>query len=92
MVRVPSGYELAIETALGASLQNVVCRTAADARKAIEILKSNKAGRLTFLPMDTVRGVIKQSNGSKYKGFVGSAVIRQMMRKIELYVFSYHYS
>lgn len=41
LVRVPSGYELAIETALGASLQNVVCRTAADARKAIEILKSN---------------------------------------------------
>ena len=52
----------------------MVCRIAADARKAIEILKSNKAGRLTFLPMDTVRGVIKQSNGSKYKGFVGSAV------------------
>lgn len=74
LLRVPSGYELAIETALGASLQNVVCRTAADARKAIEMLKNNKAGRLTFLPMDTIHGVVREANSSKYKGFIGSAV------------------
>ncbi len=74
LLNVPAGYELAIETALGASLQNVVCKTAGDARKGIEILKANKAGRITFLPMDSVRGVLKSDMKNNHRGFIGAAI------------------
>lgn len=57
LVSVPEGYETAIETALGAALQNVVCKTEADASQAIEMLKRDKAGRLTFLPLSRIRPV-----------------------------------
>lgn len=56
LITVPEGYETAIETALGASLQNIVCEDDASAKAAIRELKSNKAGRLTFLPISTVKG------------------------------------
>ena len=42
---VPKGYETAIETVLGAKLQNIVCEDDAAARNSVELLKKNKAGR-----------------------------------------------
>lgn len=56
LMEAPAGYETALETALGGALQNIVCRKDQDAKKAIAALKNNKAGRLTFLPMESVRG------------------------------------
>lgn len=56
LMEVPKGYETAIETALGAGMQNIVCEKDADAKKAIEALKANRAGRLTFLPLESVKG------------------------------------
>lgn len=47
---------LAIETALGAAIQNIVVDTQDDGRRAIEFLKRRDAGRATFLPIDTIRG------------------------------------
>ena len=55
LIRVPRGYELAVETALGAMVQNIVCRDEACAREAISLLKREKAGRLTFLPVSGIR-------------------------------------
>lgn len=55
LMKVPEGYETAIETALGASLQNVVCNDEQDAKHAIELLKANNAGRLTFLPLNRIQ-------------------------------------
>jgi len=55
LIRVPSGFETAMETAFGGKLQNIVCGTADDAKAAIEELKSKKAGRATFLPLDSIR-------------------------------------
>lgn len=52
LIKVPKGYELAIETALGASIQNIVTRDAETAKQAIAILKQNKAGKATFMPLD----------------------------------------
>lgn len=49
LITVPEGYETAIETALGAGLQNIVCENDESAKAAIRALKANKAGRLTFL-------------------------------------------
>ena len=56
LMKVPSGMEVAVETALGAGMQNIVCGKDADAKKAINELKTNKAGRLTFLPLESIHG------------------------------------
>ncbi len=55
VVTVRAGYELAIETALGFAAQNIVVQDESAARAAIALLKQERAGRATFLPLDTVR-------------------------------------
>ena len=55
LIHVPKGFERAVETALGAALQNIVCRDDRDAQGAIRLLKSNRVGRLTFLPLSSIR-------------------------------------
>ncbi|MEG6615286.1 chromosome segregation protein SMC [Peptococcaceae bacterium 1198_IL3148] len=55
LIKVPMEYELAIETALGGALQNLVTEKDTDARQVIEYLKKNKLGRVTFLPLNTLR-------------------------------------
>ena len=54
LTSVPPKYETAIETALGNTLQNIICEKDNDAKKAIDLLKREKAGRLTFLPIESV--------------------------------------
>ncbi len=49
-------YEVAIEVALGSAIQNVVTETAEDAEAGIAFLKKHRAGRVTFLPLDILRG------------------------------------
>lgn len=56
LIQVPEGYETAMETALGSSLQHIVCDDESSARGAIESLKANKAGRMTFLPLSSIEG------------------------------------
>ena len=56
LMTVPAGYETAVETALGASMQNVVCDDDESAKKAVRMLKEQRAGRLTFLPTASIRG------------------------------------
>lgn len=75
LIRVNPEHTLAIETALGGALQNVVTRTEEDAKAAIEYLKRSDAGRATFLPVSAIRGNVLQENGlSAEPGFVGIAV------------------
>lgn len=75
LVTVPEGYETAIETALGPALQNVVCRTEADASRAIDMLKRDKAGRLTFLPLSRIRpgASVRDPKVEAGTGFLGYA-------------------
>lgn len=56
ILKVESKYETAIETALGGSIQNVVTDTQETAKKMIGYLKQNRYGRVTFLPLDAVKG------------------------------------
>ena len=56
ILQVRPGYEVAIETALGFALQNIVVENEAAAKEAMAFLKAENAGRATFLPLDTVRG------------------------------------
>lgn len=55
LISVEKGYETAIEIALGYALQNIVVQDETSAKYAIEFLKNNRAGRATFLPLDTVK-------------------------------------
>ena len=48
-------YELAIETAFGGAMQNVITATREDAQDLILYLKNNRAGQVTFLPIDALR-------------------------------------
>lgn len=56
ILTVKPGYEMAIETALGFALQNIVVDGEAAAKAAMAFLRDEKAGRATFLPLDTVQG------------------------------------
>ncbi len=64
-------YESAIETALGASLQNVVTDNEATAKYLIEYLKRGKFGRVTFLPLTAVKADKPQSLDAE--GVIGVA-------------------
>lgn len=55
LITVKDKYSVAIETALGAALQNIVVETQNDAKRAIEYLKSSHGGRATFLPIEAVK-------------------------------------
>ncbi|MFC3746714.1 chromosome segregation protein SMC [Paenibacillus sp. GCM10012306] len=75
LISVPENLELAVETAMGASLQHVVMENEAVSRQAIAFLKQRQLGRATFLPLDVIRP--RQITGSDRslvegaEGFVG---------------------
>lgn len=54
IIKVEKKYEVAIEIALGGSIQNIVTDTESTAKELIEILKKNKYGRATFLPLSSM--------------------------------------
>ena len=56
IVKVDKEYEVAVETALGGSIQNIVTDNEETAKRMIEFLKRNKFGRATFLPLTSMRG------------------------------------
>ncbi|MDR1805752.1 MAG: chromosome segregation protein SMC [Clostridium sp.] len=56
LISVEEKYTLAIETALGAAMQFVVLDSDEDAKRAVRLLQENRAGRATFLPLNTIRG------------------------------------
>lgn len=54
IIKVDKEYEIAIETALGGNIQNIVTDTETTAKELIEYLKKNKYGRATFLPLSSI--------------------------------------
>ena len=54
IIKVEKKYEVAIETALGGNIQNIVTDTENTAKELIEYLKKNKFGRATFLPLSSI--------------------------------------
>jgi len=50
-IRAQPKFELAIETALGGSVNNLICPDEASAKRGVEFLRSRRAGRATFLPL-----------------------------------------
>ena len=74
LMKVEAKYAVAIETALGAGMQNIVVDREEDAKGAIAFLKQRDAGRATFLPLTAMRGGELQERGVEAEyGFVGIA-------------------
>lgn len=75
LISVEEQYSLAIETALGANVQNIVVESDADAKAAIAHLKRNGAGRCTFYPISTVRAQEQRIGQelSRFAGYIGVA-------------------
>ena len=74
LINVDRKYSIAIETALGNSMQNIITETENDAKRAIAFLKSNNFGRATFLPINTIKArEFKESGFDGMFGFVGIA-------------------
>ena len=74
LIHVPKEYAVALETALGGAMQNIVVETEQDAKSAIRFLQKREAGRATFLPLTTIRGtVLDPREMEELPGFVGVA-------------------
>ncbi len=76
LITVESRYMTAIETALGANLQNIVVDNEETAKAAILALKNAGAGKATFYPIASMKGQettreIKEA--ASYRGYIGSA-------------------
>lgn len=73
LITVPRGYEMAFETALGGSIQDIITRDAETAQRAIAVLKEHKAGRATFLPLDMIQAPSRVES-TRVKGCLGVAL------------------
>lgn len=72
LMRVGEEVTLAIETALGAAMQNIVVEREEEGKAAINFLKRRDGGRATFLPLTAVRpNQLREQNVERCRGFVG---------------------
>ncbi|MBP0964933.1 MAG: chromosome segregation protein SMC [Oscillospiraceae bacterium] len=74
LVSTDPEYSLAIETALGGAMQNIIVDNEETAKRCIRFLQESKAGRATFLPITSVRGNVLRENGlENCDGFIAIA-------------------
>ena len=74
LISMKPDYAVAIETALGAAVQHIVCDRESDAKAAIEYLKANALGRATFQPMSAVKAAVLEETGlADHDGVLGVA-------------------
>ncbi len=74
LIQVDGKYGVAIETALGASVQNIIVENEEAAKAGIRFLRDNRAGRATFLPLTSIKGKYLSEQGLQNQpGFVAVA-------------------
>ncbi len=77
LMSIPKKYEVSLEVSLGKAIQNLVVETPADAKSMISELKRTRGGRVTFIPLSTIRAKGDQERNlkalSKIKGYIGKA-------------------
>ncbi|MBE6023628.1 MAG: chromosome segregation protein SMC [Cellulosilyticum sp.] len=75
LLEVPKDYEIAIVTALGGAIQNIVTSSEQDAKDMIQLMKQRGISRVTFLPLDTVRPStpVQEKSMLNEKGYLGLA-------------------
>ena len=91
LCRVPAQLVSAIDIALGGAAQFMVIQTEQAAKEAIYYLKKKKAGRATFLPLDTIRGKIpsmEEKKAAKIDGILGFADELITMKPLYKTIFS----
>ena len=71
---VNNRFTVAIEIALGGSVNHVVTTTAKAASEGVTFLKSIQGGRVTFLPMESVKGRPYDTPALSEDGVIGTAV------------------
>lgn len=77
VVTTSGEYEVAIETAFGGAMQNVITKTRDDAKYLIQYLKDNRAGQVTFLPIEALRPRYENEqikSAVRERGAIGFAV------------------
>ena len=74
IIKVDGRYAVAIETALGGYLQNIIVNNEETAKRCIRYLKETGGGRATFLPLTSIKEKMLEVSGldSEY-GFEGIA-------------------
>lgn len=78
LIEVGGEYVTAVETALGAAIQNIVVDDEETVKAAIECLKRDRAGRATFCPVSAVKGyggsvTREMAEAARFNGYVGVA-------------------
>lgn len=72
LIKVDKKYSVAVEIALAGKIQNIVVDSEGNAKRAIALLKNQRAGRATFLPIATIKGRTLHEKGlEELYGFVG---------------------
>ena len=74
LVKTDDRYTVALETALGGAMQNIVVETQEDGKAAIELLKRRESGRATFLPVAVIRGYELKERPQNEAGYLGTAL------------------
>lgn len=92
IIKAEKKYEIAIETALGGNIQNIVTDNETTAKELIEYLKKNKFGRATFLPLDGIdsRNSFEKKMVLEEEGVLGIASdlvqVEEKYQKIAVYL------
>ena len=74
LIQTPDAYTVAIETALGGNIGNIVVEDEEDGKAAINYLKRRGEGRATFLPLSAIQpNELREQGLEKQAGFVGIA-------------------
>ncbi|WP_125588692.1 chromosome segregation protein SMC [Companilactobacillus jidongensis] len=77
LIKVPSKYQLAIETVVSNQLQSIVTKDEASAKQAIAYLRKRNGGRATFLPINIIKArtiyATDLNNAEQVTGYVGVA-------------------
>jgi chromosome segregation protein len=72
IINVDKQYSIAVETALGSALQNIIVDNESTAKRCMSFLKENKGGRATFLPLTSIKGGVLENSGLYTQdGFIG---------------------
>lgn len=74
VIKVDKRYAVAVETALGGALQNIIVNSEETAKRCIRFLKETGGGRATFLPLTSIKGNTLDDHGFKHEeGYEGVA-------------------
>ena len=75
LIKTGERFTVAIETALGSAMQNIIVDTEDDGKSAINLLKRRDGGRATFLPLSTIQGsALSKKEVDDDSGFEGIAL------------------